>query len=393
MEQKLKNKIDACKEQQLLLELISECNELDDLLYLWKKYDSSDKFMSDGIMRNGHEGEWYNSKCRIMFLLKEGSENGGDVRDWLKEDSNDVNCIASRKLGTIKHKGKPTIFIPLAYILYGIEYWVKYKKICSFNEIPCKADFKHITIPFAYVEAKKVHGGGTANNKAIKTYVNDCGHKKFLEKEIQLLDPTIIVCFDNGSCRLEKTVRELTKNEKMSVKVITAYHPCAWTKSLEEKYYSVMNNLNPFNKYDEVKNVLNTSFKSSIKQLAKELGLECIYTPGDWCKQYEGQFSFYRKEWNDFCISFEFIGDNLTGFMSGVKYKNESTFGKNEEKKKYIAKKLGGTASQWYASYKLFNPRDWNNAEAFEKLINGEMIFLIKEKLDSLLKELETIDL
>lgn len=391
MEQNLKDKIDACNERHLLLELIPECKELDDLLYLWKKYDSSEKFMSDGIMRNGHEEEWYNSKCRIMFLLKEGSENGGDVRDWLREDSKDENCIASRELETIKHKGKTTIFFPLAYILYGIEYLVKNKKVCRFNDIPYKAGYKHITIPFVYVEAKKVHGGGIANNKTIKTYVQDSGHKKLLEKEIQLLNPTIIVCFDNGACGLEKTVRELIKKEKMSVEVITAYHPCAWTKSLEAMYYRVMDSLNPFNKYDEEKNLLNTSFKTSIEMLARKHGLNCKYTPGNWCKQYEGQFSFYKPEWKHFCICFEFMGDNLTNFNYGIRYKDDSELDQEKKTKEDIAKKLGGTTSQWYASYKPFDPKDWNNNDVLDRLRNDAMTPLIGDKIDSLLKQLEGI--
>lgn len=374
-----------------LIEKIHSCKSEDELLKLWKEYDNkcpnSSDFMEDGLLRNGCESNWneYNP-CRVLFLLKECCEPGGDVRDWLNP-----NNPANREFGTIDRNGKKkrNIFYPLACILFGIKYWYDHDyKTCSFEYAIQNVGHIHTEIPFAYVEAKKLPGGATANNNEIKQYVRE--HKDFLQKEIDLLNPTIIICCDNGVCRLEKTVRELTEGKTVSI--VTAYHPCA-RMSVEKMYFRVMNSLNPFNKYDEVKNILNTSFKSSIIQLAKELGLECKYTPGNWCKQYEGQFSFYHEEWNDFCISFEFIGDNLTGFMSGVKYKNESTFGKNEEKKKYIAKKLGGTASQWYASYKLFNPRDWNNAEAFEKLINGEMIFLIKEKLDSLLKELETIDL
>lgn len=389
MEQNLKDKIDACNERQLLLEFIPECKELDDLLYLWKKYDSSERFMYDGIMRNGHEGEWYNSKCRIMFLLKEGSENGGDVRDWLRPDIDDDDHRINRELGILSRKNKRTIFYPLACILYGIKYWYDNHRICGLEEARQNLGYIHTKIPFAYVEAKKVHGSTFSNNREIKQDIQL--HREFLKRELELLNPTVIVCFDNGKCGFEKSVIEMI-NEK-PITVVTTYHPSARSMYFEGMYYRVMNSLNPFNKYDEEKKLLNTSFKTRIEMLASKHGLNCKYTPGDWCKQYEGQFSFSKPEWKQFCICFEFLGNNLTEFNYGVRYKDDSVLGQNEETKMEIAQKLGGMASQWYASYKPFELKDWNNDDVLDRLRNGTMASLIEDKIDSLLKELEGIKL
>lgn len=375
-----------------LNEKILSCKSEDELLKLWKEYDrehlNRSDFMEDGLLRNGCESNWTEHyPCRVMFLLKEGSEYGGDVRDWL--NPYDDKCAVNRELGTIDRKKKRTIFYPLACILFGIKYWYDHDyKTCSFEYARENVGHIHTEIPFAYVEAKKVPGGALANNKEIKEYARE--HKDFLQKEIELLNPTIIICFDNGACRLEKTIRELTEGK--TITIVTAYHPCAWRISVEKMYNRVMNRLNTFDKYDEIKNLLEDAFKDSIIKFANEYKLDCKYTPGDWCKQYEGQFSFSKPEWKHFCICFEFMGDNLTDFNYGVKYKDDSALNQSEKMKTNIAQKLGGTASLWYASYKPFEPRNWNNIEVLERLSNGDIATLIQEKVNYLIKNLEEIE-
>lgn len=208
---------------------IQNCNSLEELMKLWYSFDNDPDFMTDGLMRNGVETMWPDFGCRVLFLLKEGNGNGGDVTTWLIDTGKDDNFTINRKLGCIGKKR--TIFHPLAYILFGIHYLSDHQVYCRFDSIPDNANFKHIKVPFAYVEAKKTPGGATSNNKEIRSYIET--RQDFLKREIELLRPTIIICCDNYSCNLEKTMRSWNYD------AITSYHLSA-RKSLRDKYNFVI---------------------------------------------------------------------------------------------------------------------------------------------------------
>lgn len=224
---------------------IKNCNSLEELMKLWYSFYNDPDFMTDGLMRNGFENMWPDFGCRVLFLLKEGNGNGGDVITWLNDTGKDDNYTINRKLGYIGKKR--TIFHPLAYILFGIHYLSDHQMYCRFDSIPDNANFKHIKVPFAYVEAKKTPGGSTSNNKEIRSYIET--HQDFLKREIELLSPTIIICCDNYSCNLEKTMGSWKYD------AITSYHLSA-RKSLRDKYNFVITKY----RYFQLKNLISESY-------------------------------------------------------------------------------------------------------------------------------------
>lgn len=224
---------------------IQNCNSLDKLMNIWYDYDNAKDFMKDGLMHNGVESKWDNYECKVLFLLKEGNGNGGDVTTWLNDTGKDDIYTINRKLGCIGKRR--TIFHPLAYILFGIHYLSDHQVYYRFDNIPDNADFKHIKVPFAYVEAKKTPGGSTSNNKEIRSYIE--AHQDFLKREIELLRPTIIICCDNYSCNFEKTMGSWKYD------AITSYHLSA-RKSLRDKYNLVITRY----RYYQLKTLISESY-------------------------------------------------------------------------------------------------------------------------------------
>lgn len=146
--------------------------------------------------------------------------------------------------------------------------------------------------------------------------------------------------------------------------------------------------------YDEVLNkICNTTLIDQIKAVAEELDLECSCSKGNWCKRWNGQFSFSKREWRFFCIGFEFMGDGLTDFNYGVKYMRESEIGKSQDIKKTIQEKLDGKFSSWWVSYKPFKYQNWNNEVVFEYLYDGIIKSEMLENVKDLLTMVKGIEL
>ena len=142
--------------------------------------------------------------------------------------------------------------------------------------------------------------------------------------------------------------------------------------------------------YDAVRNeILNTELERQVIEIAEKEGM--ILQPEfpkneNWCKAYEGQFSFYKPEWETFCICFEFMSDGLKNFNYGIKYRNENLLGTKPEviNNKAFSNYASCRSSKWYVFYKPFPIQDWNDETIFEKLFNGKIKELIEEKVKEL---------
>ena len=145
--------------------------------------------------------------------------------------------------------------------------------------------------------------------------------------------------------------------------------------------------------YDVLNKICNTTLKGHVQKIANELEMECICSTTDWCKRWKGQFFFYKPEWKYFRIGFEFMGNGLTDFNYGIRYKGESEKGKTLDVKQEISRKLGGKHNEWWASYKPFKDPDWNDDVVFEHLFDGTIKTEITNNVKELCKELEGIDL
>lgn len=142
---------------------------------------------------------------------------------------------------------------------------------------------------------------------------------------------------------------------------------------------------------DVLDKVCNTTLVNQAKEIAKELNIEYKICNGNkWYNKW-AQIQFYKTEWEHFCISFEFGSDNFKNFYYGVKFRSEEDKGQKQYKE-IINKKLRGSSSEWYASSKPFY-NDWNNADVFTKLYNGEIKGEIISIIKQIIEDLKDIDL
>ena len=139
--------------------------------------------------------------------------------------------------------------------------------------------------------------------------------------------------------------------------------------------------------------VCDTKLREQVQKIANELEMDCTCSSTNWCERWKGQFFFSKPEWKYFRIGFEFMGNGLTDFNYGIRYKGESEKGKTLDVKQEISRKLGGKSNEWWASYTQFKYPDWNDGVVFEHLFDGTIKTEITNNVKELCKELEGIDL
>lgn len=160
------------------------------------KQDGHKYFTEDGIIYKNNLPEqytlklWCKSQKRVVFLLKDQNQGNGerwdeDIRYWLIGE--DKNRIKNRDLST------PFLKI-LGYMLWGV---CKVNNDCDwwYNEVT-----KHIdevieyfnTQPFGLIECKKEPGGCKCPIKELRYHLERYGD--LLKREIEILNPNIIVC-------------------------------------------------------------------------------------------------------------------------------------------------------------------------------------------------------
>ena len=163
---------------------------LNQLFDEWKStYDSP--FVADGIMLKCDdnidvENLWLQSNRRIAFLLKDQNQGTGahwddDARLWLRND-------------TRTQQLKRTVFHNIENLFYGLsnastedyaQFW--YGEL-DFEKV--KSHFNHY--PFAYIECKKIPGSSIIKDTELEKYLKR--DRRFLIKELEILNPNIIVC-------------------------------------------------------------------------------------------------------------------------------------------------------------------------------------------------------
>jgi len=138
------------------------------------------------------EDKWNKSPLKIVFLLKDKSDNsGGDVRQWFLYEK-EGKCSRDLAGGNVGKTG----FLPnMARMLYGIMHIkeLEYENFEDFKK-KYKKDIVEAwnTLPFAFVETKKIAGKPQVSDKEIQAYIDSDG--KFLKKELDLIQPNVIIC-------------------------------------------------------------------------------------------------------------------------------------------------------------------------------------------------------
>ena len=246
--------------------------ELDDLFVEWesrmKEKDSTSHFTKDGLMFNSipneqNEETWFSSPKRVLFLLKDQNQNGEekwdeDIREWLINTASDTTESHQRTKEANRNL-KPRFFRNIAYLLWGLSkadhdnpWW--YDEVTKhFDEVK---DFFN-TQPFAIVECKKQPGGGMLKDEDLKQHL--CDFRDLLQKEIEILSPTMIVCtnqhiydfviklypHDELLC-IGKEHNSIRFHAPTGTLIFCSYHPSSFTKSPNDIYEGVMDHYRAF---------------------------------------------------------------------------------------------------------------------------------------------------
>lgn len=235
---------------------------LDTLFKEWENsYSEEDrkKFCKDGIMLKADRSidvdeQWEKSTRRIMFLLKDCPDGWGyDTREMLRDEKN------GEENRTLKNKFTRN----LAKILYGLQNKERNEIHDKYvNEHMSDAESTWNTMPFAFIETKKLAGGKDVSSETMmKALTRD---KLFLAKEIDILRPNIIVCFDGDN----NIFKYVTEEYFMGVK-----------PSIEKRYIYDNEKFNCCLNYYEQNNtvVINSYHPSAV--VADWIFLERVFSP------------------------------------------------------------------------------------------------------------------
>ena len=137
------------------------------------------EFISDGPI---DWERWNKTECRVLFLAKE--VNAGEGENWSLPDT--IRCY---------WKGpKYKIWWTAAYWAYGIQN-------LSQDSIPPNPKYKEIRedvieafLSTAIVNIKKRAGGSSSDDDDLRKYVDDDEDKDLLSKQVDCLNPNVVVC-------------------------------------------------------------------------------------------------------------------------------------------------------------------------------------------------------
>lgn len=193
--------------------------QLNALFEKWKKKRnySENVFVSDGLVYknapwkmkeeediSGTEADmeveqlWNDSPLRIAFLLKDTPDSKDDdsgcddVRQWMILDTPESEQSRNLAGGRVGRTG----FLPnIARILYGLRY-IKQLEYTDFEDFKSKYKSQIVeawnTLPFAFVETKKIAGKKKVDVKIINDFLETDGY--LLKEELDILQPNIIIC-------------------------------------------------------------------------------------------------------------------------------------------------------------------------------------------------------
>lgn len=210
--------------------------KLDTLFAEWRtrmEGDGYQYFTKDGILYKNELSKqdtlalWGESQKRVVFLLKDQNQSGKarwdeDIRYWLVGDG--INNKRNRELCTPFIKN-------LGYMLWGL---CKVNNECDwwYNEVT-----KHLdevkkffnTQPFGLIECKKAPGGPICYDSDLKPHLDK--YSDLLKREIEILNPNIIVCTNH---HIYAKVRTFYLEDELEEYVAegdgkVSYHPASGT--------------------------------------------------------------------------------------------------------------------------------------------------------------------
>ena len=244
---------------------------LDDLFKEWKNEREFTHFYYDGLMYRGEyiyidnipywiksskESEmWDKCPTRVMFLLKDVNARGDTA-----EIADDLRQRAFLNTGYRGYKN-------MTYWLYGILKTIETGCAPDYTFSDAEASKLFDETPVAYVNCKKQAGGSSCSYSTLLNYIER--DKEYLIKEIEILDPDIIMCCAYTESTLnpifdfvkENIFTDLIKvndwiyySEKTNKVVIEAYHFVTTKKSNKYLYTKMTKHFEDFiKKYPKFK--------------------------------------------------------------------------------------------------------------------------------------------
>lgn len=109
--------------------------------------------------------------------------------------------------------------------------------------------------PIAYVSCKKESGGGSISQEVLWDYIYK--YKNFIIRQIEILNPDIIVCGDGTDFLKDFVIENIYPNAKKinwwmyydeinNKLIIASYHPFCFSLGYEKLYNEMMTNYESF---------------------------------------------------------------------------------------------------------------------------------------------------
>lgn len=213
------------KEQGIINDInneIEQCENLDELFNIWKKAHSKDKlYKYDTPERNGNF-------IRIDSFIEDGfcvtdEKSEGSVL-YISKESNSFNedNIEINKVSKYTH---------LYYCRKNNKRTLFARRIFDMQEVASKIlDISNDNITFMNIN--KRGGFKSTNMSTLNVYALE--FKDYIIKEIEIINPKIIVCCGGGIKRIIEMI--YTKNNKIcNIPLIEVKHPSYW--SIGDKEY------------------------------------------------------------------------------------------------------------------------------------------------------------
>lgn len=209
-------------------------SKLNDLFKDWKKsliteYGNLQPvfFTADGLMYKNNisieetDLTWQKLDKRIMFVLKDQPSVGSDddARLWLRTTIYDNDKSIELK---DRNRSLQTKFLRIIARLFWGLYNAKKDNLCWYDEPQSEAIVDLFnTIPFAFIESKKIQGGPKISDKNLCDHLTKNVYREYLQREIDILDPNIIVCMGQP---VYDSVLEIFKGKGLVKKVFQNLH-------------------------------------------------------------------------------------------------------------------------------------------------------------------------
>lgn len=189
---------------------IKDCETLEDLFKLWND-DNHEYFCRDGFVNE----KAFDIKERILFVAKESNVSKGTDKDffWLQSvaNGNSDSKVLSRRISIMTN----------AY--FKNEFDDTNKSLDNLKKI-------------AYMNINKRGGTNRTNATKLCEYANN--HKDYITREIEIIDPKLIVCCGK---LVYEIITDILDPKSNNHKIIEVYHPSYFFIS-DKKYLERFHN-------------------------------------------------------------------------------------------------------------------------------------------------------